>query len=687
MRRRSLASVVAAAIAVLVLPAITNIAAAALPPAWASYAGLAWPAAVLLAVPVIAGQVRRETGMSREARFDGNELNRLAEAVSSFWRKEAAHRRIFEPYSLPVSWATIGPPLSDHWSNISGDGSDAGLVLDGTFDDVDRLVFQQLPARRLVILGEPGSGKTALLVRLTLTLLATRATGSRVPVPLRLSTWDTATQSLEGWIVQRLADDYGLRMPRSDGLGPLNILPVLDGLDEMLPERRHAGLVALDDAVRKRNLPLVLTSRTSEYVDALAALNGRVVARAAVVELRPLSVETSLDYLVRSTPPATAQRWRQVLSSSVGPVARTLTRPLMVSLARSAYADGDADPRELLSLADDQAVEDRLLDQMVSSVYPDPPRMAADGHSWTGAEARRWMSFLARQLRDRGTHDVAWWEIKFAVSNTVRIPANGLLFAASAGVVFATVPALAFALPGRAAVGLGLVVAAVYGPALAIAAALAGRFGTTLASAPGRSRMALRRTGVSISARVVSRRVQQACGAGVLLGLAAGLGPPPTPGPSSGALIGLAFGLVAGPIWEFTTAFDDADTRRAIDPDSSRREDRRSVLILAAVSVMVGGPLLGLIGYAAGDLRLGLATAIVGVLTLFLASVLGRASTQFEIARFYLALTGRLPLRLTAFLQDAYAHDVLRQAGAVYQFRHALLRDRLAARVPAARRG
>jgi hypothetical protein len=45
-----------------------------------------------------------------------------------------------------------------------------------------------------------------------------------------------------------------------------------------------------------------------------------------------------------------------------------------------------------------------------------------------------------------------------------------------------------------------------------------------------------------------------------------------------------------------------------------------------------------------------------------------------------LARTGGLPWRLTAFLEDAHRLGVLRQAGTVYQFRHARLRDRLVER-------
>lgn len=46
--------------------------------------------------------------------------------------------------------------------------------------------------------------------------------------------------------------------------------------------------------------------------------------------------------------------------------------------------------------------------------------------------------------------------------------------------------------------------------------------------------------------------------------------------------------------------------------------------------------------------------------------------------RLHLAARGRLPWAIAAFLDDAHRLGVLRQVGAVYQFRHALLRDHLA---------
>ncbi|MFF7980804.1 hypothetical protein ACFZDK_16990 [Streptomyces sp. NPDC007901] len=48
------------------------------------------------------------------------------------------------------------------------------------------------------------------------------------------------------------------------------------------------------------------------------------------------------------------------------------------------------------------------------------------------------------------------------------------------------------------------------------------------------------------------------------------------------------------------------------------------------------------------------------------------------VARGWLAVTGRLPWRLMAFLEDAHRRGVLRQSGAYFDFRHLRLQSYLA---------
>jgi hypothetical protein len=49
------------------------------------------------------------------------------------------------------------------------------------------------------------------------------------------------------------------------------------------------------------------------------------------------------------------------------------------------------------------------------------------------------------------------------------------------------------------------------------------------------------------------------------------------------------------------------------------------------------------------------------------------------VARVWLALTGRAPWRLMAFLAEAHRRGVLRRVGARYEFRHLRLQQRLTA--------
>ena len=70
-------------------------------------------------------------------------------------------------------------------------------------------------------------------------------------------------------------------------------------------------------------------------------------------------------------------------------------------------------------------------------------------------------------------------------------------------------------------------------------------------------------------------------------------------------------------------------------------------------------------------------TAVIVLLLFpFLLSAWGR----FAIVRASFGINGRLPFRLMRFLARAHRLGVLRQAGAVYQFRHIAIRDALAKR-------
>jgi hypothetical protein len=99
----------------------------------------------------------------------------------------------------------------------------------------------------------------------------------------------------------------------------------------------------------------------------------------------------------------------------------------------------------------------------------------------------------------------------------------------------------------------------------------------------------------------------------------------------------------------------------------------------------VGAVTYGIAGALVGGQVFPRATSITSAVivgTLFGLAValtfgLARAWGSFVAVRGWLAARGDLPPRLMRFLDDAHRRGVLRQVGALYQFRHARLQDRL----------
>jgi hypothetical protein len=156
---------------------------------------------------------------------------------------------------------------------------------------------------------------------------------------------------------------------------------------------------------------------------------------------------------------------------------------------------------------------------------------------------------------------------------------------------------------------------------------------------------------------------------------------------AAGAVVGLVIGILVG----FGRAlFDSADAVQATSPHRLLRQDRAAALLAAALivpSAVLAMLLPSLVNawMSAEPPKLVTQDRTAAALFYGLAGVLIASSivtlrfpwAAFVVTRWRLALTGRLPLRLMSFLADAWRRGVLRQAGGVYQFRHAHLQDHL----------
>ena len=165
---------------------------------------------------------------------------------------------------------------------------------------------------------------------------------------------------------------------------------------------------------------------------------------------------------------------------------------------------------------------------------------------------------------------------------------------------------------------------------------------------------------------------------GFVFGLVDGLRSGPVGGLVTGLSYGLLFGLVLGlPVGLGFWLLDDVWSRRSaaggdVTPHSVYRKDYQTRLISGLGPGLVFGLIFGYLFRVVDGPVVGIVLGLVFGLTNGAVPLL----LFTEIA----LLVRRRRVRFMALLETARDRQVLRQAGAVYQFRHADLQDRLADR-------
>lgn len=611
---------------------------------------------------------------------------RLAEVVRRQWQDEADARLVLSPHPLRVRWSSTGRDVSAPAEEIVGPLASVGRVLRLRLaGDVTEVAdtFRQLPARQLVVLGAPGAGKSVLALLLTLDLLRDRTEDDAVPVMLSASSWSWG-ERLDAWLVRRLTEDYpALRDDPAVGAQGLRrlvesgrILPIIDGLDE-IDARLHPAALREVRRFGASTRPFVLTSRSAEFQAAVES-TGTPLARAAVVELEAVAYDQASGYL-RAGQIDGERRWAPVVEAMArephGPLAQTFGTPLMVYLARTAYADPRRDPGELCdrdNFGTRELIERHLFDTYLPAVYDHPARVA---------DASRPLWFVATYLTGAGIRDLAWWDLPSAVRGW-RFVAAG--YGAAAAAVACGLPV--FLAAGARAGSVAMVTGAAVTALLIVSTVERGNRRLLRLPHVGWQRSIIRAVRYAI---VIG--LPNALFAGVLLAVVGSAHPVETALLIAGLYLGGAVGLAAARVRGQRPRSADPST---ITPRSLLRNDRRSTIVTISLVTAASGLVVAVAAYpfhAAGETTsyapvMGAIGFLVGSGNGVVISLLANPRSSwlsYLAARYYLAVRGHLPWRLMRFLDDAHERGVLRRAGAIYQFRHARLQEYLTGDRPA----
>ena len=251
---------------------------------------------------------------------------------------------------------------------------------------------------RLLILGEPGAGKTTELLMVAQRLVEEAIENDRHPVPVifELSSWTPNTPILE-WLGKQLQQTYGISDKRAKKLAHQwvqqnQILPLLDGLDELGEPNQVACIAALEDFLASHGaLSALVCCRREEYEQGgqqLQQLKGAVYLQS----IEPAQIHRYLKDLDREP------LWEQIKGQPE--LLALAQRPLFLTMLVVAYQG--------------QPIRDRtaLFDAYAQKQLYDPNHQGTYrlGKGKTPEQTLYYLCWLARQLEQRS-------ETEFLIEN------------------------------------------------------------------------------------------------------------------------------------------------------------------------------------------------------------------------------------------------------------------------------
>ena len=236
-------------------------------------------------------------------------------------------------------WLALGMERQDYrvqrpWSAMVKQEARSAVPLESGTRVVE--VFDQPGLnRQLLILGEPGAGKTTMMLELAEDLVGRSQMdrGQPIPVLVSLSSWKPLPQnspvsSFFDWLVMELKAKYGLRSDLGKKwLEKGVLLPLLDGLDEVAPQYQQACAIAINawltGDVEQRPCGVLICCRREEFERVVR----EPLSLYGAIYLQALTVGQIEDYFVRF---GLADVGRSVLQDEA--LLDLLTKPLFLSM-------------------------------------------------------------------------------------------------------------------------------------------------------------------------------------------------------------------------------------------------------------------------------------------------------------------------------------------------------------------
>lgn len=518
-------------------------------------------------------------------------------------------------------------------------------------------------AGRLLILGNPGAGKTTTLLELAEALgdRAEQQPEFPIPVMFNLSAWQDDKQSMRDWLVAELRLKGVPAKIGSKWLNDRRILPLLDGLDEVRADRQERCVQTINQLLAGENPPLylVVCSRREEY----DAYKTRLELSGAIC-LQTLTLEQIQDYLVRVNRP---ELW-QVMSHDAN-LLDIVQAPLFLNVAILAYPDA-ASLEQWRRLNTTQERLQDLWDRYICRMFEREidTKLYGKRKAPSQQQARHWLIWLAQQLQREVETEFLIEKLQPTCLLGRQQWAYRLIFGLMLGLIIGLTSGLIEGPIGALINGLigGLIFGLMFG--------LLGEVGRI---------KPVEVIKISI-ARMVHQKTLRVLKGNIILGLIFGLILIPTTGLTSGLILGLIFvptiGLIFGLIVESKT-----NIQVRTKANQGIKNSFKNFILISAILLLLA---LALSILAQQMLSHSVDSKVAfRILTFpffgwiwvsFLAGG-GLACIQHFALRLVLFRSSSAPWNYARFLDYASERLLLQRIGGQYRFMHKLLQDHFAA--------
>lgn len=572
------------------------------------------------------------------------EESRLRQGLLERISKDVEERRQYSLdnfYPIPVSGVPQSPGSHGVFRQIQVVVGQQTRLLDVS---ISKLFFQEDVGGQLLILGEPGSGKTTELLGLAQTLCKRAQENPQAPIPMifELSDWRPSQQPIEAatlnrWMVEQLQLKYGLDPQLSqDWLHRNRLLPLLDGLDELQNFTAEAirAINSMQEDQKEQHLKLIVCSRFQDYQDCQESLSLRTM-----IELKPLENKAIQDYLEHRN---SSHLW-QVLKASPQGWLKLAKTPLLLDLMPRAY------PAPIVPDCPDHAGEEACRRRLFED-YSHQQLTQEENSGYSEEDSRRYLQQLAQILRRQGQTEFLIEEMQ---PDWLETPRQKRWFNWGSRLIYALIFGLILGLIRGLIVGLG------------------GLMGGLFVDDENKIKL---KESFDLSRSNIKSAILYSLAYGVIGWLIGGV--------IGGVIAGLIAVLIAGLI-----AGLKAKLKVKSYPNQGIWESLKKSAIVSVLTTpiwMMGFLLIDDLLLRAGqEPRLGNPAAVVisGIgLGLLMGTMFGRLNSVLRhvLLRWILFQNQVIPWNYARFLTDASERGLLKQSGGRFRFYHDLLREHFA---------